>query len=177
MHDIKLPTRAATLSATPQDMHHERTSTALAFVLLLSLASVASAETTVSPAARAFVAKQHLGNNLPQFAQVLAKTTVTYAMVAEKIGPADTKKALDEQITQLLPKYQPQWDLNLAEAYQQSFTDEEMAPLAAEGRASKYASKVSAKQQEVSDRMQAKSTPLLKALITDALAALIGLGV
>ncbi|HCT06238.1 MAG TPA: hypothetical protein DIW86_12820 [Pseudomonas sp.] len=155
----------------------KRTFTAFAFLLLLSLASIASADIPVSPATRDFVAKQHLGKNLPQFAQVLAKTTVTYGMVAEKIGPAEAGKALDEQITQLLPKYQPQWDLNLAEAYQQSFTDEEMASLAAEGRASKYASKVSAKQQEVSDRMQAKSTPVLKALITDALAALMHLGV
>jgi len=155
----------------------KRTSTAFAFLLLLALASIASADIPVSPAARDFVAKQHLGKNLPQFAQVLAKTTVTYGMVAEKIGPAEAGKALDEQITQLLPKYQPLWDLNLAEAYQHSFTDEEMASLAAEGRASKYASKVSAKQQEVSDRMQAKSTPVLKALITDALAALMHLGV
>ncbi|WP_426214525.1 hypothetical protein [Pseudomonas sp. DWRC2-2] len=155
----------------------KRTFTAFAFLLLLALASVASADTTVSPAARDFVAKQHLGKNLQQFAQVLAKTTVAYAMVAEKIGPAGARKALDEQITQLLPKYQPLWDLNLAEAYQQSFSDEEVASLAAEGPASKYASKVTAKQQEVSDRMQAKSTPVLKALITDALAALMHLGV
>ncbi|NVZ50353.1 hypothetical protein HX792_08420 [Pseudomonas sp. B6002] len=155
----------------------KRTFTAFAFLLLLSLASIASADIPASPAARAFIAKQHMGKNLQQFAQLAARTTVTYAMVAEKIGPAGARKALDEQITQLLPKYQPQWDLNLAEAYQQSFTDEEMASLAAEGQASKYASKVTAKQQEVSDRMKAKSTPILKALITDALAALMPLGV
>jgi hypothetical protein len=147
----------------------KRISKACTFLFLLILTAMAAAEIPASSSAQAFVSNQHLGKNLTTFAQATAQRTASFSVIAQKLGAAQAKQVVFEQIAQLLPKYQPQWDLNLATAFQQSFTEQELASLAAEGRSSKYAGKVGATQREVGKYMRDKSSPILAALVTEAL--------
>jgi ubiquinone biosynthesis protein UbiJ len=138
---------------------------------MFALASPVSAETPSLDAARTLVAKAHIGRNLPALALLAAQRTVTYAMIASKLGSSGASSAIAEQINALLPKYQPDWDENLAHAYGKSFSAKELSSLAAEGTSSKYMGKVKAQQAAISGDMQARSKPILIALVTEALMA------
>ncbi|VVN20542.1 hypothetical protein PS862_04589 [Pseudomonas fluorescens] len=112
-----------------------------------------------------------MGSNLRALALLAAQRTVTYAMIASKLGSSGASSAITEQINALLPQYQPDWDENLAQAYGKSFSAKELSSLAAEGRASKYMGKVKAQQSAIGGEMQANSKPILIALVTEALKA------
>ncbi|VVO74842.1 hypothetical protein PS874_01358 [Pseudomonas fluorescens] len=112
-----------------------------------------------------------MGSNLRALALLAAQRTVTYAMIASKLGSSGASSALTEQINALLPHYQPDWDENLAQAYGKSFSAKELSSLTAEGRASKYMGKVKAQQATIGGEMQANSEPILIALVTEALKA------
>ncbi|WP_224792077.1 hypothetical protein [Pseudomonas fluorescens] len=144
---------------------------ALALTVFFALASPVSADTPSLDAARTLVAKAHMGSNLRALALLAAQRTVTYAMIASKLGSSGASSAITEQINALLPQYQPDWDENLAQAYGKSFSAKELSSLAAEGRASKYMGKVKAQQSAIGGEMQANSKPILIALVTEALKA------
>lgn len=67
------------------------------------------------------------------------------------------------------PQFQRQWNDNLAKAYAQNFTSEELKSLASEGRNSRYFGKLSEKQAVVGDSMQRMSSPVLTAYVSAAL--------
>ncbi|MCD4527760.1 MULTISPECIES: hypothetical protein [Pseudomonas] len=138
---------------------------------IIAFSTTASAESPSLSAARSLVTQEKIGRNLPSLALLAGKNTTTYAMIAEKLGNARANSALSEEINALLPRYQPKWDENLAVAYEQSFSPEELSSLATEGRASKYASKVRERQAEIGQYMQSSSKPLLTALVSEALKA------
>ncbi|MBT2338975.1 hypothetical protein J7E36_07370 [Pseudomonas fluorescens] len=145
--------------------------TVIALTAIIAFSTTASAESPSLSAARSLVTQEKIGRNLPSLALLAGKNTTTYAMIAEKLGNARANSALSEEINALLPRYQPKWDENLAVAYEQSFSPEELSSLATEGRASKYASKVRERQAEIGQYMQSSSKPLLTALVSEALKA------
>lgn len=144
-------------------------SATIVFTVLVALLNTASAETPSHRDARTFVAQAQFGSNLSTLALLAVKRTNTYAMIASKLGSADASSAVTDEINALLPQYQPKWDENLAAAYEQSFSQEELSSLVSEGRASKYAGKVKEKQSEIGRYMQSSSEPILIALATEAL--------
>ncbi|MDR7284374.1 hypothetical protein J2X84_003212 [Pseudomonas corrugata] len=150
---------------------HRISSAAIALSLLFAFSNPASADTPALNEARTLVAKVHMGRNLPALALSTAQGTVSYSMIAEKLGADDANRIVSEEITALLPKYQPEWDENLARAYEKSFSEEELASLVAEGPASQYVEKVKAQQATVGGEMRSTSEPIVAALVTEALKA------
>ncbi|UVM48086.1 MULTISPECIES: hypothetical protein [unclassified Pseudomonas] len=144
---------------------------AIALTVLFALSNTVSAETPALDEARTLIAKAHIGGNLSTLALSAAQRTVTYVTIASKLGSTKARNAVSDEINALLPKYQPEWDENLARAYEKSFSRTELASLAAEGHASKYASKVKEQQSEIGAVMQSTSEPILIALVTEALKA------
>lgn len=121
--------------------------------------------------ARALVAQTGMGKKLSSLALLTAKSTTTYAMIAEKLGNASANSAVSDEINALLPKYQPKWDESLAAAYERSFSGEELSSLASEGRASKYAPEVRERQAGIGRYMESNAKPILVGLVSDALKA------
>jgi len=113
-------------------------SNALALTLLCALSNGVSAETPSHRDARIFVNQAQIGRNLPGIALSVAKRTVTFTILAGRLGHANAASAVSKEIDALLPKYQSRWDENIAQAYEKSFSDEELSSLASEGRSSKY---------------------------------------
>ena len=78
---------------------------------------------------------------------------------------------LPPQLRLVQPKYQIQWDKNLAESYAEFFTSDELK-LATYGSPSiQFANKLSAKQGGVGLSMETKSTPVLVAFVSEAMYA------
>ncbi|MEB0045619.1 MULTISPECIES: hypothetical protein [unclassified Pseudomonas] len=141
----------------------------IALTLLVALSTTVSAETASLKDARTFVAQAQIGRNLHDIALSVAKRTATYALITSTLGSAGAASAVSDEINALLPQYQPKWDENIAQAYEKSFSEEELSSLAAEGRASKYAGKVVERQPEIGNTMQSSAKPILTALVSEAL--------
>ena len=143
--------------------------TLLALLALSGLGGTAYAKAPAAEAAREFVVKSQAGANLGQIALSAAMRTNTYGLLTAQVGSQQAEKSVTAAIKGLLPKYQPQWDQHLVEAYSQSFSAKELASLASEGRESKYADKVMSKQPDIGKAMQASARPVLIELVTEAL--------
>ncbi len=146
-------------------------SAAIALTLLFAFSNPASADTPALNEARTLVAKAHMGSNLPALALSTAQGTDSYSVIAEKLGADDASRIVSEEITALLSKYQPEWDENLARAYEKSFSEEELSSLVADGPASPYVEKVKAQLPTVGAEMRSTSEPIVTALVTEALKA------
>ncbi|MHC8382010.1 hypothetical protein [Pseudomonas sp. LB3P14] len=146
-------------------------SATLALTLLFALSNGVSAETPSHRDAQTFVNQAQIGRNLPGIALFVAKQTVTFATIAAKLGRADASTAVSNEIKALLPKYQPKWDENIAQAFEKLFSQEELSSLASEGRASKYAPKVREQQDKIGMEMESSSKPILTDLVSEALNA------
>lgn len=143
--------------------------TLLALLALSGLGGTAFAAAPATEAAREFVVKSQAGASLGPIALSAAKRTNTYGQLIAQIGSQEAEKSVTAAIKGLLPKYQPQWEQHLVEAYEQSFSAQELASLASEGRGSKYADKVMSKQPEIGKAMQASARPVLIELVSEAL--------
>ncbi|AZF38378.1 hypothetical protein C4J88_3613 [Pseudomonas sp. R4-39-08] len=146
-------------------------SNALALTLLCALSNGVSAETPSHRDAKIFVNQAQIGRNLPGIALSVAKRTVTYTILASRLGHADAASAVSKEIDALLPKYQSRWDEKIAQAYEKSFSDEELSSLASEGRSSKYAAKVREQQDKIGMAMESSSKPILSEMVSEALNA------
>ncbi|UZE22186.1 hypothetical protein LOY67_19375 [Pseudomonas sp. B21-056] len=146
-------------------------SAAVALTLLITCSTTVQADAASLNEARVLVAQTGLGKKLSSLALLTAKSTTTYAMIADKLGNASANSALSDEINALLPQYQPKWDESLAVAYEKSFSGEELSSLVAQGRASKYAAEVKERQAGIGRYMQANAQPILVALVSDALKA------
>lgn len=120
-------------------------------------------------AAMTLVKKTGLNNNLPSLSYQYAQRTTTYQIMVKSVGAEQARLLMQDEINQARPKYQEQWDKNLAASYVETFTPSELESLAANPETSPYVSKLMANQNSVGQRMRAKSTVLLKALLTEAL--------
>lgn len=112
-------------------------------------------------AAADFVHHFHLGSNLERMALTVASSTQTYAMVSSS--------KVASEIHRLTPKYQAQWDANLAKAYAAHMSQEELHSLANEGRGSPFYPNMEKQKDAISADMQEMSKPILEQLVTEAL--------
>jgi hypothetical protein len=144
---------------------------ALAFMLLFALSNGVFAETPSHRDAKVFVNQAQIGRNLRGIALTVATQTVSFTTLAAKLGRADASSAVSQEIDALLPKYQPQWDENIAQAFEKTFSEEELSSLALEGRSSRYASKVREQQNKIGMAMESSSKPILTGMVSEALNA------
>jgi len=144
---------------------------ATAMVVVAAASSAVHADTSLHRDAARFVEQQKIGKNLPVIALSVAMRTVTFAVIASKLGNAQAIQAVSDQINALLPRYQPEWDERIAQAYEKSFTAQELSSLASEGLSSKYASTVLIRQSLIGQRMESAAKPILNALVAEALNA------
>jgi hypothetical protein len=141
---------------------------ALLVISASSLTALAIAE-PANTAATEFVRRQHLGGNLKQIGFMTAQKTQTFAMLASKIGISEAKGLVANELDSHTYQFEEQWNENLAKAYAQNFTSEELASLASEGRNSKYVHKLREKQEAVGESIQRMSAPILNAYVTAAM--------
>jgi hypothetical protein len=85
------------------------------------------------------------------------------------MGIAAARKLVSNELDSHAHQFEGQWNENLAKAYAQSFTPEELASLTSEGRHSRYLRKFSEKQDAIGENMQHMSAPILKAYVTAAM--------
>ena len=90
-----------------------RMKSALALMLLFALSNGESSEMPSHRDAQTFVNQAQIGRNLPGIALSVAKQTVTFTMIADKLGRADASSAVSKEINALLPHYQSKWDENI----------------------------------------------------------------
>lgn len=114
------------------------------------------------------VKKLHLGNNLESMSYRAATTSQTYFMITEKTGVPTAQSLVKDELKRLQPKYQEQWDKNLARSYAEFIDSAELRSIADEKQLSKYFSKHTSKQNDVGKSMQSKSTGLLTDFVTEA---------
>lgn len=127
------------------------------------------AQSTSEDAALRFVTTHHIGGNLPSMALAVATRTQTFAMLSNKLGTAEARQLVEQEIAALVPQYQGQWDKNLASAYARHFSGEELASLTAEGPRSRYAAKLATMQKTLGDDMRTASQPMLTEMLGVAL--------
>jgi hypothetical protein len=145
-------------------------------VLLLSLTgswTPSTAQENAEGAALAFVTAHRIGSNLPQMALAVASRTQTFQILSKKLGPPEALRRVRDEIAAAAPKYQEQWDKNLASAYAKHFSAEEIESLNAEGSRSKYAGKLASMQRVVGDDMRAASQPMLTEMLKGVLSSVL----
>ena len=123
--------------------------------------SVSQSQQSTNDPAADMVHKFQMGRNLEDIANRTAAATHTYGMA----GPVK----VTAEIHQLIPKYQSQWDDSLAKAYAAHLSPEELRSISEQGRSSPYFAKLQQVQSSVSEDMHANATPIVKALVTEAL--------
>ena len=123
-----------------------------------------------SDPALAMVQGLGLGQNLEAMSVQAASSTQTYSIVSQKLGAAATDAAVRKEIAALLPSYQPQWNRNLADAYAEFLSPDELRSMATLGKSSPHFGKFMSVRSQVSPRMQEKSSALLQKLSAAALA-------
>ena len=102
-----------------------------------------------------------LGANLEQMAIATATMTHTSGSVrAEDVAA---------EIRRLAPKYQAQWDENLAKAHAAHLSPEQLRSIAADGRGSSSYPALEQNRQAISADMKAMSSPILQQLVAEAL--------
>jgi hypothetical protein len=120
-------------------------------------------------AALHMVKKLRLGDNLGQMGLQAATRTVTYQVIIKNVGPEKARALVTDELNKAKPKYQGQWDKNLAASYAPLFTAEELMSIAEKQRQSPHISKFMSKQNDVGASMQSKSTELLAQYVTEAM--------
>jgi hypothetical protein len=138
-------------------------------VLITTNSGYMLAETASHINAISFVEREKIGRNLPIVALSIARRTVTFALIASRLGEVDAEKAVSAEIKALLPLYLPRWNENIAKIYEELFTEEELSSLALDGKHSKYASRVMSQQSAVGEKMESTAKPLLTDLVSKAL--------
>ncbi|WP_426140642.1 hypothetical protein [Pseudomonas sp. DWP3-1-2] len=123
----------------------------------------------VDDSAHAFVQDRHLGESLGWLGYQVASRTATFASIVEAIGKTQAQALVKDELERLQPEYQEQWDRNLAAAYAQFFSAEELRNMNSDNGAQMLANKLRAKQNDVGMDMKARSAELLKTYVSRAL--------
>ncbi len=140
------------------------------FASMLFLAGVVDqAWSQVDDPAIVMVKTLGLGANLSSMSFSAAMMTQTYQGMSNEIGPAKSKELLKKELDRTIPKYQEQWDRNLADSYSSLLTQEEMESLTKLKQQSPYVAKFRTVQNQAGANMQTKSKELLTTVISEAL--------
>ena len=118
------------------------------------------------------IRKLGLGRNLPMLAFQAASRTQTYAIAVSQIGDSRARGLLVQQVQQAAPRYQDQWDRNLAASHLERLTAAELASVAELGPNSPSVPKVLSEQNAIGTAMQARSSRLLTDMVAEVLEAL-----
>jgi len=144
----------------------------LVFVLLISVSSTFARNaqaSEVDDSALAFVQERHLGESLGWLGYQVASRTPTFGSIVEAIGKTQAQALVKDELQRLQPQFQAQWDRNLAAAYAQSFTAEELRAMNKGDDPPMLANKLRAKQNDVGMEMKARSADLLRDFVSQAL--------
>ena len=125
--------------------------------------------TESNSAALKLVEKMRLGDNLGILSYQTILKTHTYLIMANTVGPEKAQFLIKEEIKKTTPKYQHQWNQNLAQSYAEFFTHEELESLSEKHKASPYVNKLFMSQDKVGKSMQARSKNILHSVIFDVL--------
>jgi len=136
---------------------------------LADVTAPATVPLTAPDQALVFVQDHHLGESLGWLGYQVASRTVTFATIVEAVGRTQAQTLVQDELQNLQPHYQPEWDRNLAAAYSQSFTPEELQQLNVGEPAQPLANKFRAKQRDVGMDMKGRSSELLKVYVSTAL--------
>ncbi len=117
------------------------------------------------------IQKYRFGQNLAPISYQVASQTQTYRMIVNKVGEQKAQSIVKSEIDKLIPKYQNQWNKNLASSYAQVISPEKLQSLVEEGPSSKYSGELKTRQSEIGPLMQSKSTGLLNEMLTKAMAS------
>lgn len=139
------------------------------FCLMLNAPLHAQAEEAAPDPALVFVQDHHLGESLGWLGYQVASRTVTFATIVETVGRTEAQTLVQDELKSLQPEYQVEWDRNLAAAYAQSFTPEELQQLNVGEPAEPLANKFRNKQRDVGMDMKGRSSELLKVYVSTAL--------
>ncbi|WP_268797422.1 hypothetical protein [Pseudomonas huanghezhanensis] len=139
------------------------------FCLALNVPGQVLAEDSVPEPALVFVQDHHLGESLGWLGYQVASRTVTFATIVDAVGRTQAQTLVQDELQSLQPRYQPEWDRNLAAAYAQSFTPEELKQLDVGEPAQPLANKFRTKQRDVGMDMKGRSSELLKVYVSTAL--------
>lgn len=120
-------------------------------------------------AALALVKRFHMGAVLEQSANSVARATVTYGLLVKRYGATEGSRRVMQHIAKALPKYQIQWNQNLASVYCKHFSRDELRSLTMLGKASPYASKFRSLHDQVLTEMQDRARQILGDLVGEAL--------
>lgn len=151
---------------------HKSVTGNLFFALLLGLwtsveQSVQASE--VDDSALAYVEDRHLGESLGWLGYQVASRTATFGSIVESVGKTQAQELVKDELLRLQPQFQSQWDRNMAAAYAQSFSADELRALNRGDKEPQLANKLRAKQNDVGTDMKARSADLLKEFVSQAL--------
>ncbi len=138
---------------------------------ILAVLSISIELASASPTNEAlrFVETMKLGNNVKALSFSAAQRTNTFAIMKSNIGAIKAKEALTKELKKSIAKHQRQWNHNLAQAYFEHFTPEELNSISQEKKNSPYAKKFIANQRKVGASMQKSSKGLLEEIVTEAM--------
>jgi hypothetical protein len=143
----------------------------LLLALAFSFAYLPAMATEATDAALTLITQRNIGSNMTTLAEAVSRKTVTYSAVEKPLGADRAKSVVSAELKRLQPKYQPQWDQNLAQIYAERFTADELHSLTTLGKESPSISKLASLQNEIGRAMRAQSSDLLKRYVSEALSA------
>lgn len=110
-----------------------------------------------------------LGNNLILMSYSTLARTQTYQIVKNTMGDKKANDALMEEIKKIVPKYQDQWDKNLAQSYMAFITPEEAISITKFKEKSPHFKNLLASREKAGSQMERKSKPLFVEMNTQIL--------
>lgn len=117
----------------------------------------------------AIIKHVHLGDNLGDIAAHAIQVTQTYRMIVMNQGADKAEEIIRKELAADIPKYQDQWDRNLAATYLEYYTPEEVESIFKDKEASPYAKKYLANRENVGVSMQKKSKDLMTSLCSEVM--------
>jgi hypothetical protein len=120
-------------------------------------------------AATSLVEQQQLGRNLISLGWIVAIQTTTFAVLVNNLGQDGAATMLRAKLEAHRGAYQKVWDSNLAAAYANHLTVDELHSLAKYGSNSPYASRVHDVQNDVGREMESASKSILTSYVSEAL--------
>ena len=145
-------------------LFHIRQASVLALILTVGLAFAQSEESALK-----MVKALNLGDNLGRMSYQMSKVTTTYQGIAAKVGPQKADEMLRAELATSVPKYQEQWDRNLARAWAPLMSRDEIESIASQRQQSPFSAKFMSLQNQAGASMKIKSEPVLTAVMTEAL--------
>ncbi|MGI4856317.1 MAG: hypothetical protein ACRYHA_05210 [Janthinobacterium lividum] len=115
------------------------------------------------------VQRYDFGRNLQSIGLNVARDSHAYPSIVQALGDHAGDALVHEKLVQFAPKYQEQWDANLAAAYSAVYTEDELRSFAEKGPESDRIAEFNAKRGDVGSIMRDKSEALLNAYVADAL--------